>query len=437
MNSIAFGQNMDHELFTHKLDQYLLRHIGNKKFNGNILIAKGDSVLYSKSFGWVNRELGVVNTDSTKFLIGSITKPFTALSVLILEEEGKLNLSDKLSKYFPNFPSADSISIEHLLTHTSGISDYKSLPDWKEDSKSDITTPLTTIDKMSSLPLLFPPGSKYRYSNVGYILLGLIIEQVSNQSFDSFVEEKILIPLELHNTGIINNKDIVSNIANGYSTTPKEISKAEYINYMQPFSSGNMFSTNHDLWKFTTAVMSSRLVSLEKTKQIFDSGKYYGYGWGIRDFEGIKAYGHYGGMNGFVGAITYIPDGEYFISFLTNDNNTPKIRITNDLVSIIQGEDTPLPLETKLIQLPLKTRQQITGDYLIQNGAILKVFEQDGKLYLQENGQAKHEMYPFDNNKFSLSLLEFNVVFENFSNDKTQTLKFVGKDLLLTAQRIK
>ena len=437
INHIAFGQNEVDEHFTYKVEQYINRQCKNGKFNGNLLIAKGDSILYSNSFGLANRELNVNNTDSTKFLIGSITKPFTAFGILILENEGKLKLNDKLSKYFPNFQSADSITIEHLLTHTSGISDYKILPDWKEDSKSDLTTPLTTVYKMSSQPLLFQPGSKFRYSNVGYILLGLIIEQVSDQSFASFIEEKIILPLELTNTGIINNKDLVANIADGYSSTPREIKKAEYINYNQPFSSGNMYSTAYDLWKFTTAVSEGKLLSLEKTKQIFESGKYYGYGWGIRNFEGLKALGHYGGMNGFVGAITYIPDGEYFISFLTNDDNTPKIRITNDLVSIIQGKDIPLPENIKLAELTNQTTQQIIGHYLIKNNNSLSVFEQDGKLYLQENGQDKHEMFPYDNYKFSFGLLEFNVVFENLENDKMQVLKFMGKDTILTATRIK
>ena len=100
----------------------------------------------------------------------------------------------------------------------------------------------------------------------------------------------------------------------------------------------------------------------EKTKLMFESGVYYGFGWGIRNFEGIKAYGHYGGMNGFVGAITYIPNGEYFICFLTNDDNTPKIRITNDLVSIVQGKDIPLPADTKLINSQNKARQTTHQD---------------------------------------------------------------------------
>jgi CubicO group peptidase (beta-lactamase class C family) len=436
ISSFSFGQKRDNEINVDKVEQYIKAHFNNSKFNGNVLITKGDSVLYSNSFGLTDRESNIKHTDSTKFLIGSITKPFTALAILILEKEGKLNLEDKLSKYFPSFESAAKITIDQLLTHTSGIADYRILSDWKADSKSDNTTPHSTVAKMSKKPLLFEPGERFRYSNVGYILLGLIIEKVSEQSFANFIQEKILTPLELKNTGVINNKSIVSNLASGYITNPRETLKAEYINYKQPFTSGNIYSTTHDLWKFTQAVMLGKLISVEKTEQIFESGPNYGYGWGIRNFEGIKAYGHYGGMNGFVGAITFIPEGEYFIYLLTNDDNTPKVRITTDLVSMILGKDIPLPEKTKLIDLSQKASQEIIGNYLVKDADTMKVFENNGKLYIQENGQVKHEMFPYNNYKFSFDLLEFNAVFENLENDKTQLLKFVARDTILSAKRI-
>ncbi|GAB5464686.1 MAG: hypothetical protein Kapaf2KO_01220 [Candidatus Kapaibacteriales bacterium] len=436
LNNIVFSHNVTDNDISIKIEQYLNRLHNNGRFNGNLLVARGDSILYNGSFGLANKELNVANKGSTKFLIGSITKPFTALGILLLEKEGKLKLEDKLSKYYSDFQAGDSITIEHLLMHTSGISDYKALPDWKEDSKSDLTTPRRTSEKMSKLPLLFQPGTSFRYSNVGYILLGIIIENVSGQSFDKYILENILEPLALKNTGIIDNSNVVLNLASGYSTNLRETLKAEYINYFQPFSSGNMYSTTYDLWQFSKAVVKGKLLPLEKTNKIFESGKFYGFGWGKRDYEGTVAYGHYGGMNGFVGAITYIPHGEYFICILTNDDNTPKIRLTTDLVSIIHGRTIVLPENTKLINLPNEVRQQIIGNYLIKNNNILQVFEEQGHIYLQESGQDKLELFPYNDYMFSFSLLEFNVVFEKLEHDKMQVLKFVGKDTLLTATRI-
>ncbi len=418
------------------IERYIKRHVENGKFNGNLLITKGDQVLYSKSFGFADRAHKIENCDSTKFLIGSITKTFTALAILILEEEEKLKLNDKLSKYFPDFQSANKITVAQLLTHTAGIGDYRMLQDWKADSQSEHTTPYTTISKMSNMALLSEPGERFRYSNVGYILLGLIIEKVSQLSFADFIQNKILNPLQLKNTGIIDNQTIIYGLAQGYSSNSKETIKAEYINYQQPFSSGNMYSTTQDLLKFTKAVINGKLISQERTKAIFETGQYYGYGWGIRNFNGIRAYGHHGGMNGFIGSITYIPEGNYFICLLTNDNNTPKVRITNDLVDIILGKVVPLPESTQLIELTKEVQQEVIGNYLVKPGDTLKVFEEGGKLYLQENGQTKHEMFPFDQNSFSFTLLEFNAIFEERKNDKAQVLKFKGRETILMAERI-
>jgi len=419
-----------------KFDEYLERHHSNKEFNGNVLITKGDSIIFSKSYGYSNKEEERKNTASTKFLIGSITKPFTALAVLLLEQDNKIIIDSKLSEYFPDFESSDKITINQLLNHTSGLADYKSIDDWYEDSQSDKTTPYTTIEKMNGKPLLFEPGTNFRYSNVGYILLGLIIEKVSEVSFSKFVEDRILSPLKLENTGVIDNNSEVTNLAEGYTTTLRESTEAKYINYNQPFSSGNMYSTTKDLLKFTKAIMNSELLPVTKTKEIFDSGKYYGYGWGIRNFDGIKAYGHYGGMNGFVGAITYIPDGDYFICILTNDDNTPKVRITNDLVSILFNKDVDLPEKTKLISLSDEIKNQVKGKYKIKENHFLSIFENEGKLYLQEGNNEKHEMFPYDKYKFSFGLLEFNVEFSDIVNNKTQRLEFVGSSTILTSMRV-
>ena len=429
-------ENNSDSLLNERIDDYINAHVANGKFNGNILITKNDSIVFSNSYGMANRELSAENSDSTKFLIGSITKPFTALGILLLEQHGKLKVTDKLSKYFPNFESANDITILQLLNHTSGISDYKALSDWKIDSKSDNINPHLTVGKMSTLPLLFEPGSSFRYSNVGYILLGLIIQQVNNQSFSSFIERKIIQPLNLTNTGIIDNQSVIVNLADGYSSNPRETTKAKYVNYSQPFSSGNMYSTTHDLLKFTKTVMNGELLVKKRTKEIFESGKYYTHGWGIRNFNGAKAFGHFGEMNVVVGAITYIPDGNWFICILTNDDNTPKVRITNDLVKIINKEEVANPVNTKLIELSHEYKDQVTGSYLVKPGNVLTVFEENNKLFQRENGQIKHELFPYGVNQFSFELLEFNVIFEELKNGKTNILKFVDKDTILTAKRI-
>ncbi len=144
---------------------------------------------------------------------------------------------------------------------------------------------------------------------------------------------------------------------------------------MQPFSSGNMYSTPKDMLKFTKAVFNSKLLSAEKTKEIFTNNTgNYGYGWGIRNYNGTKAYGHYGGMNGFIGAITYIPAGDYFICFLTNDDNTPKQKITTDLVAIINGEEVKPPAKITATKVTDAIANEVMGKYLIKQGDTLSVY---------------------------------------------------------------
>lgn len=417
------------------IDDYLQAHYTNGRFNGSVLIGTGDSIIYQKSFGLADRENGLQNSDSTIFLIGSITKPFTALGILLLEQEGKLSLNDSISQYFPDFPDGDKVTIHHLLTHTSGIKDYHTLADWKEDSQRDIT-PQYTISRMAKQPYDFEPGTSFRYSNTGYILLGLIIEKVSGASFEQFIHNEILEPLELKNTGIIANKKAIQLLAKGYTSTPLKSKIADYINHNQPFSSGNMYSTPTDLWNFTKAVMHGELLSIEKTKEIFENNTgYYGYGWGIRNFNGLKSYGHHGGMNGYVGSIAWLPENEVFICFLTNDDNTPKSTIANDLASIVRGNEVDIPSKINIQPLTTEIIKTVSGDYLIKKSDTLHVFAVNDKLFLQETGQSRHELFYIGEYGFTMSLLEFGVQFSEISNNKAQVISFTGQSNL-SAKRI-
>lgn len=412
-----------------KIDEYIKAWIKKGKFNGSLLIAKGDSILYNNSFGLAQREFKIPNTTSTKYLIGSITKPFTAYAILLLEKEGKLSLDDKLSKYLPQFPNAESITIYHLLTHKSGVTDYHAFDNWEINSKL-APTPHSTLKTILKRPSEFQPGKKFSYSNTGYIILGLIIEQVSGLSFRQFIQKEITEPLKLHDTGVASNTTIIENLASGYTTNPRETKHTSYIDYNQAFTSGNMYSTTLDLWKFTQALMQSNLLSQEKTNEIFTCEKHYGYGWGIRNFDGLKAYGHYGRMNGYVASLSYIPKDEYFVCYLTNDDNTPQQTLTKDLLQLIQGKNPKLPVYRQLVPLTNNMKSMVLGNYLVKPGDTLKVFELNESLYMQETGQTKHELFPVDSLEFEFALFDFTVAFSKPNYLNSDTLKFVGSSEL-------
>ncbi len=415
---------------TAQINAYLLAHVNNAKFNGSVFLAKGDSILYHQHYGLADRANEIAISDSTKFLIGSITKPFTAMAILLLEQDGALSLNDPLSKYFPDFPIADSVTIEQLLTHTSGIRDYHDFPDWPERSQSDII-PMDVIEQVKTDPYRFPPGTSFRYSNTGYILLGLIIEQVSKSSFDAYLNKAIIAPLGLKNTGVITNEWSPENLAKGYSTSPRETTPAAYINYNQPYSSGNMFATCQDLKTFTLAVMHSDLLPAEKTAEVFSNNAgYYGYDWGIRDFDGIKAYGHHGGMNGYWGSITFIPESETFLCFLTNDDNTPKYTINKALVDMLKGSEAEIPKPYDWRAIDNDTKEEVIGHYLVKAGDTLTVFEESDQLFMKETGQLAYELFQVGENRFVMTMQEFDV---SFGND---TVRFNGM-VNLKAPRIK
>ena len=171
-----------HELAS-RIEEYMAARVNRDHFSGSILIARDGKVLFSRGYGMANLELDVPNTPQTKFRLGSITKQFTAMAILILQERGKLNVQDKVKKYLPDAPKAwDEITIHHLLTHTSGIPNYTALPDFLK-TLPDRVTLKELIARFKDKPLDFKPGEKFRYSNSGYVVLGQIIETASGQNY--------------------------------------------------------------------------------------------------------------------------------------------------------------------------------------------------------------------------------------------------------------
>ncbi len=222
-----------------KADAYFQLQNKLNRFSGAVLIAlKGKPVL-SKGYGLANYELQVPITVRTKFRLGSLTKAFTAAAVLQLEEKGLLQLEDPLSRFFPDYPSAEKIKIHHLLTHTSGIPSFTSLKEYSR-FKLNATTPLKTIEFFKPQPLSFEPGTNFAYSNSGYILLTAIIEKVSGRSYADYLRENIFLPLNLLDTTYDDPNLIIRHRALGYSQRDGEIINAPYIDMTVPAGAGGL-----------------------------------------------------------------------------------------------------------------------------------------------------------------------------------------------------
>ena len=234
------------------------------QFNGTVLLARNGQILFCRGYGMANLEHDVPCTPNTKFRLGSITKQFTAMAILILQERGKLAVTDKVKKYIPSAPKAwDDITIHHLLTHTSGIPNYTGFPDFLKTLRDPITLD-ALIAKFKDKPLDFKPGEKFKYSNSGYIVLGKIIDVASGPPYATFMKEAIFDPLEMHDTGYDNFATILKNRASGYSRllglTP---ANATYIDMSIPHAAGALYSTVLDLLKWDRALDSEKLLPRE------------------------------------------------------------------------------------------------------------------------------------------------------------------------------
>jgi CubicO group peptidase (beta-lactamase class C family) len=199
-----------------RMDQVVQSYVSSKKFMGSVLVARGGTVLLDKGYGFANLEWNVPNSATTKFRLGSVTKQFTAASVLLLQERGKLKVDDPVKNYMPDAPPAwDKVTIYNLLTHTSGIPNFTSFPDYAS-TEAVSTTPEKLVARFRDKPLEFQPGEKWSYSNSGYVLLGFLIEKISGESYEKFVQENIFDPLGMKDSGYDSNSAIIPRRAAGY-----------------------------------------------------------------------------------------------------------------------------------------------------------------------------------------------------------------------------
>ncbi|MDX1604417.1 MAG: serine hydrolase domain-containing protein, partial [Salinimicrobium sediminis] len=226
------------------------------QFNGSALVSDDGELVFSDGFGMANMEYDIPNKPETKHRLGSITKQFTAALILQLVEEGKLELDKPISTYLPNYkgPAANVVTLHHLLTHSSGIPSYTSFPGFFEEQSRDPSSPAEFVKVFADSTLQFTPGEKFAYNNSGYFLLGHIIEEVTGKSYEQVLQEKILEPLDMDDTGYDHHATILKNRAAGYEKNGNEYVNAPYLDMSLPYAAGSMYSTVEDLYKWDRAL---------------------------------------------------------------------------------------------------------------------------------------------------------------------------------------
>ena len=379
------------------LEKYMQAQIDVKGFSGSVLVMKHDKVLLEKGYGMADLEWNVPNTPQTKFRIGSITKQFTSACILQLIEQGKLNLTDKLSKFIPDFPKGDSVTIHMLLNHTSGIADYTELPEFESVARLSWSKD-SIISFFKNKPYNFSPGTKWMYDNSGYFLLGFILEKVSGQSYNDYLRQHILDKLGMMNTGIDKLDSVLPMRAMGYGKKNKKTVNADFISMEWPFSAGVLYSTTADLYKWDRALYGeSVLISTSKQKMFTPWMNNYGYGMVIDTFENHFRVWHNGGIPGFLTNISrYINDDICIVVLSNNESNSDGV--SNGLAEIIFDIPFDLPYNHKEIKIDPALLDKFVGKY--KAFLTLQVIKKDGKLYRHRDGTPDIELKPESNTKF-------------------------------------
>ncbi|HET6255349.1 MAG TPA: serine hydrolase domain-containing protein [Puia sp.] len=326
-----------------KLDSLLDAYAKVWDYGGSVLVATKGGILFEKGYGYKNKETRSLNDPNTIFQIGSITKQFTSAIILQLEEQKKLSLQDSLTKYIPDYPNGNKITIEQLLTHTSGVYNYTNDQAFMENKSMHPISRDSLIARFKYKPLDFSPGEKFSYSNSGYELLGYIIEKVTGESYFRAVRQRIFQPLHMDHSGFDFTDLHSPDKAIGY--TPQSATPAPIVDSSVSFAAGAIYTTVGDLYKWDRALLAGKILSRASQRKAYTPHlANYGYGWVINLSNGKKVVEHGGGIPGFVSYIKRIPEDGICIIILDNQpNSASTAKMAQDIVDILSGKDVRLP----------------------------------------------------------------------------------------------
>ncbi len=371
-----------------------------------VIVTRKGKTLFRRAYGKANIELGVPMEPGSVLRLGSITKQFTASAVMALVEQGKLSLTDEITKYLPGYPvHGHVITIEHLLNHTSGIHSYTSIPGYMGNPvRSDLTTG-ELVDVFKELPMDFAPGDQFRYNNSGFVLLGAIIEKVSGISYDDFIRSIIFEPLGMKDSHY-GGTQLIVNRASGYQGADGIYENAGHVSMTQPHGAGSLLSTVDDLLRWDSALYTNEIISQESldrmtTRARLNSGEEidYGYGFGIGTLRDRRMVSHGGGIHGFSSFALRLPDQQIYVAVLTNIPGLQPSPQTIAYKLAAIALDDPFP-DWKRVEVPESTLSQYVGVYQTDDDIQRTVTTEEGKLYTRRAGGMTLVALPASSTRF-------------------------------------
>jgi len=411
----------------HEIDAYLK----SVDFNGSALVAQGGEILVSRGYGMANFELDVTNTPQTKFRIGSMTKQFTAMAIMQLQEQGKLGVDDHISKYMDIPETWKDITLHHLLTHTSGIPIYYNYPEYYAYSRYPIK-PRELVETVMDKPLLFEPGEECRYSCTNFNVLGYIVELISGMSYADFLNEHIFKPLEMRDSGFDDPSSVLKNRASGYYWMANgELANAGFIHMTVPYAAGALYSTVEDLFKWDRVLYTDKLVTKQTLETMFTpftfSAKYgfhNGYGVWISNRNDRTMVGHSGGVNGFSTYIARYLNDDVFVTVLSNIMGAwPGVgKISHDLAAIVFSEDYEAPKKKhipEIVAIDPADYDAYVGQYAYEY--VISIKKRNDGLYFQGSWRPDIEIFPVSETDFVLDGIKVTFV-KNAKGDVTHLI---------------
>ena len=424
-----FSLNLHAQDLTQQFDAIVSKYYQPDTPGATILVAKDGKTIYRKAVGKSNLELDVDMLPENVFMLASITKQFTAVSILMLEEQSKLSLDDPITKFIPDYPTlGKTITIRNLLNHTSGIKSYTGIGNLVEVARTDMSLD-ELIDYFKNEPMDFDPGEEFRYNNSGYVLLGKIIEVISKDTYENFIEKNIFERLGMENSSYGNNRELIKNRVEGYEQNENGYVNASYLSMSIAHAAGALTSTIDDMLKWQNALATNKMIkatSLDKAinGSELNNGEHIGYGFGLGEMnlKGSKGYTHSGGIFGTSTNGIYLIDEDVYVIGLSNCSCNDIGAVTRNLAAVAIGK--PYPTLKDVVKLSEEKMKQWVGAYKFEDEAIRHVFIKDGKLNSMRESETNtvFEIFPLSENRFMFAEGNIEYKFSKSKDGKRQTL---------------
>lgn len=388
-------------------------------FMGAVMVASGDEVMLEKAWGSANLEWDIPNTTDARFRIGSVTKQFTAVAIMVLAEEGKLSLDAPIATYLKDTPDAwEAITVRQLMRHTAGLPNVTALEGFGELSRLQ-TTQDELIAFFADKPLEFEPGTKWNYSNSGYVLLSRIVEELSEQSLGEHFEQTFFAPLGMDNTGFDVSAEILPLRAAGYSPDEDGPVNAGYVYMGIPTGAGAMYSTVGDLHRWNSGLYGGDILSEQSLAEFLTPSPHDAigdnkYAHGVIIGQGVDGefVWHGGGIQGFNAWLGYDLERKATVAVLANLNGGAASKIGQNLMTVVQGGEITLPEERQETAIDAAELAEYEGVYALAPTFKITVFEQDGKLMGQATGQGANQLFREEGDNFFLKVVDAQIRFD-------------------------